>query len=542
MPSNGPEHTAEAAGETDCLVIGGGSGGCTVAGRLSEEPATQVAVLEAGGTGDGWIVNTPAALFLMVGSTINNWHFTTVPQMGLGGRRGYQPRGKCLGGSSSINAMVYTRGNRADFDGWAALGAPDWSYTDVLPYFIRAEDNDQFHDAYHGQGGPLGVSRSLSDTPLLSVFLQAAAEAGFKICADFNGEDQEGLGPYQSTTRGGERCSAARAYLQPHLATRGNLRIETHAYVTRILFEGKRAVGAEYLQHGRRRQLRARREVILSAGVFQTPQLLMLSGVGDTQSLKNHGIVPMHDQPMVGQHLHDHPDFVFGYASEAPYMLGFSLAEATVLLGAIGQYAKTRRGPLASNIAECGGFLKSSPDLATPDLQLHFGGAIIDDHGRKFHWGTGFSCHVALLHPKSRGRVGLEGPDPHSPPMIDPNFFGDPDDLEVMVKGFKITRRLMDAPALTALRTRDLFTADVKSDDDIRAALRARVDTVYHPVGTCRMGQDPRTSVVDQRLRVHGMEALRIVDASVMPRVVSANTNAATIMIGERAADFIRAS
>jgi choline dehydrogenase-like flavoprotein len=266
----------------------------------------------------------------------------------------------------------------------------------------------------------------------------------------------------------------------------------------------------------------------------------MLSGVGDPAALSALGIEVVHAAPQVGRQLHDHPDFVFGYASHAPYLLGASFAEAPRLAAAVAEYHAHRRGPLASSIAECGGFLKSRPELAQPDLQIHFGGALVDDHGRRLHWGAGFSCHVALLDPKSRGSVSLASPDPYDAPLIDPNFLGEPEDLETMVTGFKITRRLMEAPALAALSTRDLFTPGVETDDDIRAALRSRVDTVYHPVGTCRMAPTAAEGVVDPELRVHGLESLRVVDASVMPKVVSANTNATTIMIAEKAADLIR--
>jgi len=500
----------------------------------------KVVLLEAGDSNDHWFIKMPAALLVPVATKLSNWHFETTPQPGLGGRRGYQPRGKGLGGSSAINAMVYTRGNRADFDHWAELGNGGWGYDDVLPYFRRAEDNAQFSGPFHGVGGPLGVTYAPDENPIRAVFLEAARQADLPICEDFNGVSQEGLGFYQATLRDGERCSAARAYLEPIIARRPNLRVELHAHATRVVFEGKRAVAVEYRQHGQDRLVRAGAEVILSAGVFQSPQLLMLSGVGDPASLAQHGIQVVHAAPVVGRQLHDHPDFVFAYASEAPYMLGFSFAEAPRLAAAFVEFEERHTGPLASNVAICGGFLKSRPDLPTPDIQLHFGGAIIDDHGRRQHWGGGFACHFAFLHPKSRGQVSLASSDPFAAPLIDPNFLGESEDLERMVQGFRLTRRLMDTPVLRALRTRDLFTAHVDTDDDIRAVLRDRVDTVYHPVGACRMAPSAADGVVDPELRVHGLQSLSIVDASVMPRVVSANTNAATIMIAEKAADLIR--
>jgi len=323
------------------------------------------------------------------------------------------------------------------------------------------------------------------------------------------------------------------------MGNRSNLRVETYAHATRILFEGRRAVGVEYRQGKELKQIRARREVIVSSGAFQTPQLLMLSGVGDSAALGKHGIATVHHLPGVGQNLQDHPDFVFGYMSDNPNFNGISLKALPRLLRAIGQYRRERRGPMTSNFAECGGFLKTRPDLDVPDIQLHFGMALADDHGRKRHMGTGFTCHVCLLRPKSRGRVTLASGDPTQAPLIDPNFFGEAADLETMVAGFKTTRRLMEAPALRALQKKDMFTADVKTDDDIRAVLRARVDTIYHPVGTCKMGTDPM-AVVDPKLKVHGVEGLRVVDASIMPTLIGGNTNAATIMIGEKAADLIR--
>ncbi|MBA7480017.1 Alcohol dehydrogenase [acceptor] [subsurface metagenome] len=524
----------------DFVIVGAGSGGSTLAGRLSEDKNTSVALLDAGGKNDNWVVTTPFALVLMVTKPINNWAFNTVPQKGLNGRIGYQPRGKGLGGSSAINAMVYIRGHRADYDQWASLGNPGWSYSDVLPYFKRAEDNADFDGEFHGKGGPLSVAKLRTDNPVQQTFLEAAQQAQFRLREDFNTDDHEGLGIYQVTQRNGERCSAARAYVHPHMGTRPNLRVETFAHATRILFEGKRAVGVEYMQGKEKKVLRARREVIVASGAFQSPQLLMLSGVGDAAALGKHGIASVHHLPGVGQNLQDHIDFVFGYMSDNPNFNGLSLKQIPRLLRAIGQYRRERRGPMTSNFAECGGFLKTRPDLDIPDIQLHFGMAMADDHGRKRHNGTGFTCHVCLLRPKSRGEVTLGSADPMAAPLIDPNFFGDPADLETMVAGYKTTRRLMETPALRALQKQEMYTAGVKTDDDIRNILRARSDTVYHPVGTCKMGSDAM-AVVDAKLKVHGMEGLRVVDASIMPTLVGGNTNAPTIMIGEKAADMIKA-
>jgi len=525
----------------DFIVVGGGSGGCAVASRLSEGPATSVALLEAGGTGDNWVVTTPGALILQIAGKINNWAFNTVPQPGLNGRIGYQPRGKALGGSSATNAMVYIRGNKADYDQWAALGNIGWSYPDVLPYFKRSEDNSELGGPYHGKGGPLHVTGARTDNPVRDIYLQAAREAQFRVRDDFNGEEQEGLGTYQLTQKNGERWSAARGYIHPFIDTRSNLRVITHAHARRILFEGKRAVGVEFIQGNETRQIRARHEVILSAGAFQSPQLLMLSGVGDAAALREHGIASVHHLPGVGQNLHDHPDFVFVYASDYPHFVHSSIGRLPSLLRAIQRYRKERRGLMTTNFAECGGFLKTRPDLDIPDIQLHFVIAMLDDHGRRKHKEAGFSCHVCLLRPKSRGSVWLKNADPHSPPMIDPNFLGEESDLDTMVAGFKTTKRLLDAPALKAMQKRDTVTAGVETDAQIRDCLRNNVDTVYHPVGTCKMGVNDPLAVVDPKLRVHGLEGLRVVDASIMPTLIGGNTNAPTIMIGEKAADMIRA-
>ena len=384
-----------------------------------------------------------------------------MPQAGLNGRIGYQPRGKGLGGSSAINAMVYIRGHRSDYDQWASLGNAGWSFSDVLPYFKRSENNADFGGEYHGKDGPLAVNKLRTENPVQQIFLQAAQEGQFRIREDFNAEDHEGLGIYQVTQKNGERWSAARAYIHPHMGSRANLRVETAAQATRILFEGKRAVGVEYRQGKELKQLRARREVIVASGAFQTPQLLMLSGVGDGAALGKHGIASVHHLPGVGQNLQDHPDFVFGYMSDNPNFNGISLKGLPRLLRGIRQYRRERRGPMTSNFAECGGFLKTRPDLDVPDVQLHFGMALTDDHGRKRHSGTGFSLHVCQLRPKSRGHVALASADPLAAPLIDPNFLGDPRRSGNHGRAaYKITKRLLETPALRALQKKDMFTAE----------------------------------------------------------------------------------
>ncbi|MCE4556338.1 GMC family oxidoreductase [Roseateles cellulosilyticus] len=523
----------------DILVVGGGSSGAALAGRLSEDPSLQVAVLEAGADVNNWLGSVPTAAVLMVPSKLHNWAFQTVPQPGLGGRCGYVPRGKMLGGSSGINAMVYIRGQREDYDAWAALGNAGWGWDDVLPYFIQSEGNDSFGAPLHGQAGPLKVSRLRTDNPLHAAWLAAGLEAGHAINDDFNGATQEGIGIYQVTQDRGERCNAARAYLRPHLH-RPNLRVLTQAHVQRILFDGRRAVGVEVRVGGELRRLRARREVVLSAGAILSPQLLMLSGVGDAEQLRAQGIEVRHHLPGVGANLQDHPDFVFGLRSRDPvHSFGLSLRGGLAFGAAVRRYRAERRGMLTSNFAEGGGFLRASPRESRPDLQLHFVVAGVEDHARKMRWGHGLSCHVCLLRPKSRGAITLASADAGVAPRIDPAFLQHPDDVAGMVAAFKLTRELLHQPSLRAQWVRELWSTETRSDAEIEALLRQRVDTIYHPVGSCKMGADAM-AVVDAQLRVHGLQGLRVVDCSIMPTLVSGNTNAPAMMIGEKAAELMR--
>ena len=528
--------------EVDYLVLGGGSAGCVLASRLSEDASVKVALCEAGAKGDSWVVRTPLAGALMIPTRLNNWAFSTVAQPGLGGRKGYQPRGRGLGGSSAINAMIYIRGHRSDYDRWAALGNPGWAYDDVLPYFRKAENNEAFENEYHARGGPLNVANLRTDNPMQQRFLEAARELQLPVTEDFNGERQEGCGLYQVTQINGERCSAARAYLHPYIGRRANLRVETQARALRLLFEGKRVIGAEVQIDDEKKQFRARRETILSLGAFGSPQMLMLSGIGDAAALQRLGVAAVVNLPGVGANLQDHADIILSYKSASLDFLGVSAAGGVHLVKQIRRYLSERRGMVATNFAEAGAFLKTRADLAVPDIQLHFVIAIVEDHARKIRPGHGFTCHVCALRPKSRGAVTLESKHPLAAPRIDPNFLSAPEDVETLVAGFKLTRRLMETPALRSQTSGELDSARAQTDDQIRAFLREKVDTIYHPVGTCAMGPDPLSAVVDAQLRVHGVAGLRVVDASIMPEVVAGNTNAPTIMIAEKAADMLRAA
>ena len=529
----------------DYLVIGGGSAGCVLAARLTQNPAVQVALLEAGPPDRSVLIHCPAGLALMAQTQNLNWGFQTVPQAGLGGRRGYQPRGKVLGGSSSINAMIYLRGQAADYDAWAAGGNadggnPGWAFADVLPYFKRAEHNSRGPDAWHGSGGPLQVQDLRQPNRCASLFVQAGMQAAHAANPDFNAASQEGVGLYQVTHSGGERCSAAKAYLRPALG-RPNLTVITGAAATRVLFDGRRATGVAYRQAGIERQIMASREVLLCAGALQSPQLLQLSGIGPGAHLQSLGIPVLHHLPGVGEGLHDHVDVV--QVMDTPTvtdLFGLSFTGAWHALQGALEWRRSRSGRLTTNFAEAGGFIRSSAAAPAPDLQLHFVTGKLVNHGRTTVFGHGYSCHVCLLDPQSRGSVRLASADPGAAPLIDPAFFSVPRDLERLVLGVKQMRRILSQPALAALGGRELATsAKAQTDAQIADFIRAHADTIYHPVGTCRMGPG-LLDVVDARLRVHGLQNLRVVDASIMPRIVAGNTNAPTIMIAEKAADMIR--
>lgn len=525
----------------DFIIVGGGSAGCVLAARLSEDPTVTVCLLEAGGKDSSPFIHTPVGCVVMMPTKINNWGFETVPQPGLNGRKGYQPRGKTLGGSSSINAMMYARGHRYDYDSWASLGNEGWSYDECLPYFRKAENNEVISDEYHGQGGPLNVANLRSPSEMVERYLTACESIGVPRNHDVNGAQQFGAMQTQVTQVNGERCSAAKAYLTPNLH-RPNLTVLTKATTHKVLFEGQQAVGVEYGLKGQRFQIYCRKEVILSAGAFGSPQILLLSGVGPKAELDKHGIQQVHELAGVGENLQDHIDLVHSYKCTAKKeTFGVSLQMAAEMSKALPQWMRQRSGKMSSNFAEGIGFLNSDKDVTVPDLEFVFVVAVVDDHARKIHASHGFSSHVTLLRPKSTGTVKLKSADPYDSPAIDPAFFSDPEDMKVMIKGWKKQYQMLNSSAFDGVRGESFYPVEPHDDKAIEQDIRNRADTQYHPIGTCKMGvaSDP-LAVVDRHLSVYGLTNLRVVDASVMPTLVGGNTNAPTIMIAEKVADRIK--
>ncbi|MEX0346975.1 MAG: GMC family oxidoreductase [Rhizobiaceae bacterium] len=536
-----------AGAEFDYVVVGGGSAGSVIASRLSEDPSVSVCLLEAGGEGKGLLTRIPAAVIAVApnGPKFGNWAFETVPQPGLNGRKGYQPRGKQLGGSSAINAMLYIRGHPSDYDDWANLGCDGWSWNDVLPYFKKAEGNQRGSDNLHNSHGPLQVGDQQRPRPIANAFIDAAEQMQIRRNEDFNGPEQEGVGLYQVTqfwegSRKGERCSAAAAYLHAQMG-RPNLSIITNAHAARVVLDGKRATGVVYIQKGREHTVSAKREIVLSGGAFNSPQILQLSGIGAADDLASHGIEIKHELPGVGLNLQDHINFTSINRSAQTNMFGIGWVATVDLIRAIWDWKREGSGHLTSPYAEGGAFVKSDPSLDRPDLQFHFVVGMVDNHARDLRLGYGYTCYVCVLRPHSRGTVTLKDANPLSAPKIDPQFLSDERDAELLLKGVKIMRGILDAPPLKKFRKKELYSNQDTSDAELMQHIRNRADTVYHPVGTCKMGTDDM-AVVDPRLRVRGIDGLRVADASIMPTLIGGNTNAPCIMIGEKCADLMKSA
>jgi choline dehydrogenase-like flavoprotein len=510
----------------DYVIVGAGSAGCVLAARLTEDPAVRVAVLEAGGPDTAQEIHTPAAFPATFKSGLD-WDLFGEQEPGLGGKRLYLPRGRVLGGSGSINAMIYIRGNRADYDEWAEMGCEGWSYDQVLPYFKRSEDNERGEDAYHGVGGPLSVSESRSMHPLVDAMIEASKQAGHEHNPDLNGARQEGVGRFQLTQRNGLRASCATAFLHP-AEERDNLEVITGAMATRILFDGGRAAGVEISRTGELAELRAEREVIVSAGTYQSPVLLMLSGIGPAQDLELLGIEVRENLP-VGENLQDHCMAQVNYFTDEESLFTAVTPENIALLESEG------RGALTSNIPEAGGFFRTRPGLDAPDIQFHYAPSMFFDQGLSAPADHGYCFGPVVVKPASRGHVKLRAPLPDSKPLVLCNFLTAEEDRESMIAGVRMAMEIASQPALKAVERAPFSVPASDSDEDIMEFVKQAAQTVYHPTSTCAMG-----AVVDPELRVLGVEGLRVIDASVMPPITRGNTNAPTVMIAEKGADLIR--
>ena len=524
----------------DFVVIGAGSAGCVLAHRLSENPDATVLLLEAGNPDDRKEIHIPLLFSRLLGSDYV-WDYMTEPQEHMAGRAMFQPRGRMLGGCSSMNAQIYIRAHRDMYDRWAELGNEGWSYDEVLPYFLKSENQERGRSEYHGVGGPLNVADQRDPNPLTMAFVDACAELGLPRNDDFNGEQQVGCGYYQVNQKNGSRCSCAVAFLKPIL-DRPNLTVKTRARATRCLFEGKRAVGLEYLQGGETHVVNVDGEIILSGGAFASPQLLMLSGIGPADDLRALGIEVVEDLPGVGQNLQDHLAGFFNYHCKAPISLDAALPWSPAAPAAMLEYQHFKKGPLSSNLPEGGAFFKTKPDLPVPDMQLHFVPGFFGDHGRDLPEDYGLCFCPTVLLPESVGYLKLRSADIADPVVLQPNYFQQENDMEVMLAGAKFCRELAETKAMKPFADKPWKPGpEVRTDDEIRDYLRQTTGTLYHPVGTCKMGVDD-LAVVDPQLRVNGFEGLRVADASIMPFIPNGNTHAPSVMIGEKAADMIAAN
>ncbi|WP_246058180.1 GMC family oxidoreductase [Litorilituus lipolyticus] len=531
----------------DFVIVGAGSAGCVLADKLSEDGKYQVCLIEAGPKDKHWSIHLPLGIIDLMKSKTLNWQFNSTNEQSQNNRAIFNPRGRTLGGSSSINAMLYIRGQRQDYDYWDELGNKGWSFDEVLPYFKAVEHQERGPDEYHGVGGQLNIADSRSKPIIQDRFISAAHQAGYPLNNDFNGSSQEGIGYYQLTQKGGQRCSAAKAFLTPNLS-RKNLTVITDAHVNKLLIKDKQAYGVNFTIKGVEQEVFAKKEVLLSAGAFNSPQILMLSGIGAKDELTKHNIKVKHELTGVGQNLQDHVDALVvskhthdELLAYRPKALAWFIRESLKYFTLPFSKNTDRKGLLTSVVAEAGGFIKANEQSSRPDFQLHFIPGAMDDHGRnhKMLLNYGVSLHICLLRPESRGEVKLLGNDPRLEPAITLNMLSHKHDQEQMIKAVKIARTILNQTPLKENNLAELSPGEhVQSDEDILKFLKAKANTIYHPVGTCKMGKDS-LAVVDEQLKVHGISNLRVVDASIMPTLISGNTNAPTIMIASKAAEMI---